>query len=128
MTEAYHGLVAEFLDEAVENHGKRLSRDACPGHLPGIAIHARLPHSTRLPHGGDHLLGPTAVLIVVSSAAGDLDHDFGNMPIRLNLDVGHNAAPGRVDNVEEQEAETGIDSELQVVGQDRGEVGMGLYP
>jgi hypothetical protein len=46
----YHRLVAEFLDEAVEDHRKRLRSNARTRHFLRVAAHARLPHMARLYH------------------------------------------------------------------------------
>jgi hypothetical protein len=72
--ETYHGFVAEFLDEAVEDHGERLGCDAGAGQLLGVAIHARLPVTAHGFADGDAVV--TAILTVLLCAKGNLDPNF----------------------------------------------------
>jgi hypothetical protein len=125
-TETYHGFVAEFLDEAVEDHGERLGCDAGAGQLLGVAIHACLPVAAHGFADGNTVI--TAVLAVLLCAKGNLDPNFRGVLARLNVDIIHDAAPGAVNNVHEQTAEERVDGKLHVEGEDRGQVGVRLNP
>jgi hypothetical protein len=59
----YHGFIAEFLHETIEDHGESLRRDAGARHFFRVAAHARLPDIACLDHARDSVFA--AVIIPV---------------------------------------------------------------
>ena len=59
----YHGFIAEFLHEAIEDHGESLRCDAGARHFLRVAAHACLPDIACLDHARDSVFA--AVIIPV---------------------------------------------------------------
>lgn len=111
----YHRLITKLLHKRVEDHSERLRRHSCARNLLRVTVHARLPDATCPLHSRDNLLRSTAIPIVFNGASGDFDHDFGRVFRGFDVDVGHDASPGGVDDVDEEAAEEHVDGELEVV-------------
>jgi hypothetical protein len=123
----YHGLVAELLHEAVEDHGKGAGTDACACDLVRIALLAALPVLTQRFDGG-HWPRLAAVALVLGSADGDFVHDVARFVAGLVVDVGHDGRVDDVYNPQEEDTERRVDEELHVVGEHVGQVRVGFDP
>lgn len=97
----YHRLVAEFLEEAVDDGGKCLDCDTRTSKLLWIATHACLPIATCHLHCRNTCLWIASVLAVVFRAVCNFNHHLGGMLARLNVYICHNAAVDQVDQVHE---------------------------
>lgn len=110
----YHGFVADRLDEAVEDLGKRVRADLGPSDRIRIPVHAMLPVLThsferRWPVG---FRAP--VVNVVASALGHLGHDRCRRFFRCLIHVALDRRPEGPDAEDSEANEEEIQRELGV--------------
>lgn len=85
--QAYHGLVGDRLDEAIDNLCKRLCRQLGPPHHRGVSFHAIFPHHAGLFHGWHAQLWITSILNVLLGTLRYFAKQIRKLLVNLYLNV-----------------------------------------